>query len=80
MNYDRIITENPNWNYYYLGDGWHRLDGPAIELKKNKSRGNKSLSDEFYIRGKWFSENEFNHHPMVIEFKNLQLMKFWIEL
>lgn len=63
----------------YTLDGYpHRLDGPAILVYKGDDVWN-CYADEFWILGENYTFEDWNKHPLVVQHRNQQLIKYWKE-
>ena len=51
--------------YWWQNGFLHRLDGPAIEYKQKRNK--KWKLSEFYIRGKSYTEEEFNDYVSTLK-------------
>lgn len=52
---------------WYLNGMRHRLDGPAVELKTGLK--------EWFIEGVEMAERVFNNHPLVVAYKEKQILE-----
>ena len=63
----------------YLLDDWpHRLDGPAVlPHDEDEDKPWATFDKEYWILGENYTFEDWQKHPLVVQYRNQQLLKYW---